>query len=232
MDIHNATEDIVLRKVHKTFDEEEGSKKVGYCTCDQCRLDVACYVLNRTVAEYVVSSRGLAYIETDRAKEIQRDVDLMRLIYEGIKQVNTAKRPHFVHAGSHEKSTPPHGPIFNYPTIMGRVFNGRNFEPIGGTSLTLLHGGELVRMVDPNWQNPCALVQSTAGRYAFWPASEPAESAAATKIVEFEIVGEASGFEKFRYTFSMTLNAESEPATVFSMQRTIKLADQFMFPKE
>jgi competence protein ComFB len=66
MEIHNTTEDMVLSIVHDIFDaiEKEG-KPDRPCTCYQCRLDTACYVLNRISPKYVVSSRGVARAESD-----------------------------------------------------------------------------------------------------------------------------------------------------------------------
>jgi competence protein ComFB len=232
MEIHNAAEDIVLAKVHEIFDEEERVKSVGYCTCGQCRLDVACYVLNRISPEYVISGRGLAHAEIGRAATFQREVDLVRLVHEGITQVSKTKRPHFPHTGGRVEKVQFDGPAYNFPTVIGRIFNGKNFEPMSGIALTLFRGGSMVAMVDANWQNPCTLVAATAGTFIFWPAPEKAESLSGTKTVDFELVSTPENYEEFRYFFTVALSAETEASSVFSMQRTFKLPDLFIFPKE
>jgi competence protein ComFB len=232
MEIHNAAEDIVLVNVDEIFDEEERTKSVGYCTCGQCRLDVACYVLNRISPEYVVSGRGLAHAEIGRTATFQHEVDLFRLIHEGITQVSKTKRPDFPHTSEKKRRPMVEGPAYNFPTVIGRIFNGKNFEPMSGISLTLLRSGSAAAMVDANWQNPCTLVPSTAGTFIFWPAPEKAESLSGTKTVDFELVSAPDGYEEFRYFFTVALSAEPEATAVFSMQRTFKLPDLFIFPKE
>ncbi|HRZ64078.1 MAG TPA: late competence development ComFB family protein, partial [Spirochaetia bacterium] len=65
MEIRNLMEDAVKAVVDELFELEAKDQRLGYCLCDQCRLDVACYVLNRIKPEYIVSSRGLAYSEKE-----------------------------------------------------------------------------------------------------------------------------------------------------------------------
>ena len=99
MKIHNLMEDIVLDKLHEIFDEEELTTfNNGFCTCYQCRLDVACYVLNRIQNKYVTSSRGLAHLRTEYQTNLQKSADLVSMIHDGIKQVSSTRRPHSNHS--------------------------------------------------------------------------------------------------------------------------------------
>ena len=68
MDIHNLMEDIVLDTVNELFDAKVQGASSVWCTCRQCRMDVACFVLNRLKPEYVLSGRGGAYSEIDYAR--------------------------------------------------------------------------------------------------------------------------------------------------------------------
>ena len=77
MDIRNIMEDAVKVLVEELFEREDREKRLGYCTCDQCKLDVQCYVLNRVKPEYIVSSRGLAYSEKEGLDKVQRRADLI-----------------------------------------------------------------------------------------------------------------------------------------------------------
>ena len=65
MDVHNTVEDIVITRVDEIFKtlDEEGNKK--FCTCNQCRLDVICYVLNRLRPHYIVSHKGASRAHRD-----------------------------------------------------------------------------------------------------------------------------------------------------------------------
>ena len=75
MEIRNLMEDAVLAAVGELFELEEKDPRLGLCTCGQCRLDVACYVLNRIKPEYILSGRGLAYSERDMLEKVQRLFD-------------------------------------------------------------------------------------------------------------------------------------------------------------
>ena len=50
--LHNLTEEIVLRQSDKLI------PLYDCCDCQNCRLDIASYALNRLPAKYVVSTQG------------------------------------------------------------------------------------------------------------------------------------------------------------------------------
>jgi competence protein ComFB len=222
-------EDIVLEKVNEIFDEEIRTKTYGYCTCNQCRMDVACYVLNRVQPQYMLSSRGLAHLRTDYQDDLQKAADLMSVINDGIKIVSSTQRPHTGELITHEQPTPA-GPFFNFPTIMGRLFNGKNFEPIRDISVSLLSQGEIVQMVNHNWQNPYPIVGKTAGNYSFWPYPASASSAGEKTIFEFELFIEESPYEELHHFFEFELTAEEGFNDQFHLQRTFSVEDLYLFP--
>lgn len=231
MEIHNVTEDIVLDAVNEIFDEIEREGKPNRpCTCFQCRLDTACYALNRSVPRYVVSSRGVARAETDSIEKQQEEADVVSLIYEGLQKIAKSKRPHFEHQNRKDGPVLAEGPVFNFPTLVGRVFNGQNFEPMVDIDVFLLADGKLSPMLDANFQNPYRLVSNTAGTFSFWPQPVRADSVGEERKFEFAVAAAAPGLEELRHYFEVTVTSEHQVATSFNMDRTFKLPDLYLFP--
>ena len=232
MEIHNGTEDIVLRMVNEICDAIERDGKADRpCTCYQCRLDTACYALNRTAPRYVISSRGAVRVDSEPMVRQQEDADVVSLIHEGLQRVAKSLRPHFQHdAAMREAPASLEGPVFNFPTIMGRAFNGANFEPLSDIEVSLFCEGEPVAMIDPNWQNPFRLFANTAGTFSFWPVSVSAKSVGETRKFEFTVVAAGNGFEELRHFFEIEVASEARATESFSIQRTFKLPDLYLFP--
>jgi competence protein ComFB len=222
-------EDIVLEKVNEIFDEEERTKQYGYCTCKQCRMDVSCFVLNRIPPQYMISSRGLAHLRQDYQNNLQKTADLMGLINEGIKRVSKTRRPYAKHDSDIEEKH-LEGPLFNFPTIVGRIFNGNNFEPVKDIEVHLLSDGEHVEMINPNWQNPYPIVDKTAGTFTFWPHPKPAKSLKDKRVFEYELFVEEPGFDEFHHFFIIEVKAEPYFNDSFHLQQTYTLEDLYMFP--
>jgi competence protein ComFB len=204
----------------------------NFCTCSQCRLDTACYALNRTSPRYIISNRGAARAELETIARQQSEADITTLIYEGLKRVNHNQRPFFNHsedalaAGASEKRAP----VFNIPSVVGRLFDGSNFAPVSNVKIELRRNGDLVPMKDKNWQNPYNLVSQTEGTFVFWPVPIPAESADLHKIFEYSIKIEGQDFEPLTHFFKIPVMSEIQSASSFSLERTFKLPDLYMFP--
>ena len=186
MKIHNILEDIVISKVEEIFDEEAKDRVLGFCTCRQCRLDVACYVLNRSEPQYVVSGRGYAHLKSEYDEDSQKTTDITALVLEGIKKVSHSKRPFFPHSGENDEY-PEGGPFFNFPIIAGRIFDGKTFEPVSDIEVSLTSDGDLVPMKNPNWQNPYYVAESTAGTFMFWPGPVSAGSTGLQQTFQFRV---------------------------------------------
>jgi competence protein ComFB len=233
MELHNTMEDMVISKVAEIFEsiEKDGNPE-NFCTCQQCRMDTACYALNRSQPRYIVSSRGASRVVGQETHEYQqKEADLVALIYEGIKRVNHNQRPNFVHSS---KGALPEGmvnmPVFNIPTIVGRLFNGNNFSPLSDVKVELLRNGDLVAMKDGNWQNPYVLVANTEGTFSFWPNPVPALKMDEHKIFEFSIKIEGQDLETLHHFFKLPVISELQTTNTFSLHRTFKLPDLYMFP--
>jgi len=231
MELHNAIKGMVVSKVEEIFEALEKGKNPGnFCTCDQCRMDVTCYVLNRTQPRYIVSGRGASHsIETGIGQQ-QQTADITALIHEALKRVNHNLRPNSAH--SNEKSGTPDEaaiPKFNVPTIIGRVFNGNNFAPLSDASVELLWAGELVAMKNGNWQNPYNIVHDIEGSFSFWPAPVEASKAGNHKIFEYIVRVSAPEFETLTHTFKVPVASEVMTSSSFNPDRTFKLPDLYMF---
>jgi competence protein ComFB len=230
MELHNTNEDIVIAQVTDIFNALEQSENPEHiCTCDQCRMDTACYVLNRIEPRYIVSHRGAVRIEQESIANQQKDADIVAMIHEGIAQVNHNKRPSSVHNARYHSSANQHKPVFNIPTIIGRVFNGTNFSPMSGINIDLLRNGDIVPMLDNNWQNPFPLVEHSEGTFTFWPAPILAEAENEHKSFEFCVRINAPDFEELKHFFKIPVISEPKNIMAFSRDRTFKLPDLYLF---
>jgi competence protein ComFB len=228
MEIHNTMEELVIDEVNAICDSLEEEKDKNICTCSQCRQDAVCYVLNRIRPHYVMSHRGVARVNQDADQ--QSRADLTSLVYEGIKHVSHNQRPYFTHnSDSTPEETSFDTPVFNIPTIMGRVFSGLNFSPITGITVELLQNGVLSPMKDNNWQNPYVLIPNTGGSFTFWPRPAPAEKPDTRELFEFAVKIDASDFAELNHVFTIPVTSE-QLSTTFSLSRTFKLPDLYLFP--
>jgi competence protein ComFB len=101
---------------------------------------------------------------------------------------------------------------------------------MSGIQVELYRDGVLVPMKDLNWQNPYTLVQNIEGAFTFWPEPIPAESTGIHKTFEYSVKIEAPEFETLVHGFRIPVISEVHPADFFSMERTFKLPDLYMFP--
>ncbi|MDR1970291.1 MAG: late competence development ComFB family protein [Treponema sp.] len=231
MEVHNTAEDLVIARIAEVFANiEKGKNPENLCTCNQCRLDTACYVLNRTTPYYIVSNRGAARAGQETIGKQQQDADITALVYEGLRRVNHNQRPTTVHGNKQAETDSAHTPVFNIPTIVGRIFNGSNFAPISGVLVQLFRNGALVEMKDNNWQNPCVLVPNTEGTFTFWPNPIPAEEGNVHQVFEFNIKVESGEYETLNHFFKVPVISDAQAASSFSLVRTVKLPDLYLFP--
>jgi competence protein ComFB len=229
MEIHNTTEDWVIAEVNLLCDAiERDSLDKAICTCSQCRRDTICYVLNRTAPHYVVSHRGVARANQEGFDAQQNRADLTAMVYEGIRRVSHNQRPYVDHdkedAGVKIKS-----PVFNIPIIMGRVFSGLNFSPVLESIVQLLQNERIVPMKDTNWQNPYNLIPNTNGIFTFWPDPVKAEKSGVANTFQYMIKISGVNFEELSHSFTIPVISE-ESVSPFSMTRTFKIPDLYLFP--
>jgi competence protein ComFB len=233
MDIHNSSEDIVFKTVQKIFEEiEKSGNQDKYCLCEQCRTDTICFTLNRTEPHYIVSNRGFTRIDPTSIKSQQMEADITTLVYKGLRLVNHNQRPTSPHDGSNSQSHKVNNPLFDIPTIAGRIFNGISFEPIVGIEVSLYCEGELIQMRNNNWQNPFLMIASTPGAYSFWPAPIIAETPDITKDFQFSLRVKSPDYEPLNHFFSISSKSKYHTVQSYTLNRTYKLPDLYIFPPD
>lgn len=232
MDIHNLMEEVVSYRVNKLYDQVKEIKASWLtCDCDNCRLDAINYVLNRVPPKYVVSGRGVTHAK-DVMDDPQVKADIDALGLEGIRIVNSSKRP--FHSSPRKECVVENSgePVFNFPTIQGSVLEGNTFEPLIGASVTLKHDGKLVPMADATWVNPINTYASTKGTYNFWPKPVTADKIEETKKFHFTIEITAPGYDPINYSFNTNLVSEGSVRGELDTTVSLKIMDLVMFKSE
>ena len=231
MDIHNANEDIVFGAVQKIFDEiQNNGNPDNFCLCYQCRIDTICYTLNRIEPHYIVSNRGFTRLDRASLKSQQMEADITSLIYKGLRLVNHNQRPTAPHDGTNHHPHRVNHPLFDIPTIAGRIFNGISFEPIVGVDVSLYCEGELIKMRNTNWQNPYTMIASTPGAYSFWPQPIVADAPDIAREFQFSLKVKSADFEPLHHFFNVSSTSKFHTAHSYALNRTFKLPDLYIFP--
>ena len=232
MDIHNTNEDLVFLSVQKIFDEIQNSGNPdNFCLCYQCRIDTICFVLNRVEPHYIVSNRGFTRIDPTSIKSQQIEADITSLIYKGVRLVNHNQRPTAPHDGSGGGIIPKiNHPVYDIPTIAGRIFDGISFEPITGIDVALYCDGELIPMRNNNWQNPFTMIPSTPGAFSFWPEPVIAETPDTNKEFKFSLRVDSPNYEPMIHFFNISSISKFHNPHSYALNRTFKLPDLYIFP--
>lgn len=232
MGLHNMMEEMVITRVNEIFDTMEKSldNMLKYCACDQCRMDIVCYTLNRVRPYYIMSNRGVSRIQREIIEHQQEIADIATLIHEGLRQVNHNRRPNFAHGSYGKKANEDNNtPVFNIPVIMGRIYDGNKFAPISDAKVDLLYDGELLHMKDGNWQNPYHMVSNTEGTFSFWPVAAEAASPDEEKVFEYTLRVTSGEFEELTHIFKVPVTSEAHVPNSFDLKRTYKIPNLYMF---
>ncbi len=229
MNVHNIMESIVIETVNEIFEDK---RKDGFemADCLQCRLDVACYVLNRIKPEYIISGRGLLHFEDNYHELLQTKVDMVTLINAGIKKVLQTKRPYYNSKETTKNISTRY--LYNFPSIIGSVLMGDNFVPAENISICLYFENTLAGMIDITWQNPFAIVKSTKGSYSFMPAPVAADEEDEERTFHFELRIEEENYDPINHFFELKLKSEKNLVTTFSIDRTFKIEGLYLFRKD
>lgn len=222
MKVQNIMESYIIKRTNALYDDfVEMKNSFLTCSCENCRLDTICYVLNRVQPKYVVSGRGMTYANLALNGQTKADIDAM--IIDGIRVVNAAKRPY--HDQRKLKETTDNKPAFIFPVFMGAVYDGHSFEPLSGVSIELSADGKLVPMEDASWENPTLTYKPAKGSFTFKPASVPAEKEGETREFNFTITIRSADYQPLIYSFTIPLTSSKEEAPFISL----KLQDSYLF---
>ena len=225
MQIHNIMEDVVIETVNDMFDMKKEALPVA--NCYQCRLDVACYVLNRMSPEYIISGRGLVHMQSNYNKRLQKSADLVALVKEGMEKVLQNQRPYYHTPQTDNKDIRP--PLFNFPAIVGRILHGTTFEPIANIAVTLYMEGKKAPMIDSTWSNPYYVVESIQGGFTFLPRPVKADQLGQKKEFAFEVRVDEADYEPINHFFTLEAESSDTLLDTFCMDRTYKTQDLYLF---
>ncbi len=224
MKIQNIMEPYVVKRVNDLYDEFASAKQSFItCDCESCRCDTICYVLNRIPVKYVVSGIGVTHALIDDDAQLRADID--SVIMDGIRIVNTAKRPY--HDKRDVNSGNLNSPAFVFPVFHGAVYDGHTFEPLPDTEVALTSDSQLVNMEDCSWSNPLKTASATKCVYSFKPAPVPAEAESITKSFSFMVTLSCPGYHELSFSITVPVTSSSQPQQFFS----IKLQDAYLFPE-
>lgn len=81
----NLMEETVLQKIDQLWPGTD------YCKCENCRMDIAAYALNRLPAQYVQSLKGKVMYRFE-STQMQREIEVTVAVSQGIEIVG--KSPH------------------------------------------------------------------------------------------------------------------------------------------
>lgn len=222
--IQNIMEPYVAKRVDALYNElSADNASFLSCSCESCRFDVVCYVLNRVPAKYVVSGRGITHAVLASDAQMRADVDA--LVIDGIRIVNTAKRPYHNERKSFDDNLS--SPAFVFPVFIGTVFDGRTFEPLTDVTIELKSEGKLVQMEDCSWSNPARTYKATKGTYSFKPAPIRIEAEDVTRNFSYTVTISAEGYQSIVFSFTVPVTSSSQQKQFFS----IKLQDGYLFPE-
>lgn len=115
------------------------------CDCENCRLDVLCYVLNRVPPKYTVSARGVNHTQREFENLKQISADVGKIVMDGIRLISSSKRPN--HDSSYMTSleminTKKQKPFFFFPILSGYVYDGTTFESLVDAKISLFVDGK------------------------------------------------------------------------------------------
>ncbi|MBS7260794.1 MAG: late competence development ComFB family protein [Treponema sp.] len=227
MNIHNSMEDAVTQDVNNLYESlKKDNIKWLKCDCESCRLDTICYVLNRTQPKYYVSERGILHNALDM-EDSQLKTDITKLAMEGIRLISgSARANHTVKSEETESET---GKLYyNFPLIMGTIYNGDNFEPLEDVSIVLKLNNEDAQMADCTWSNPAKTYKATKGSYTFWPAAIECEKEE-TKIFKLTLEISAKNFGSTIYAVELPLIPEKVKKSSLESTYSLKVKDIFLF---
>ncbi len=228
MELHNLREDDVIRVITELCNEEEQTPRFGYATGADCRLDAACYVLNRIAPRYVSSGRGLAHTISETEHDTQSKVDLIALAHEGLRRVTSVRRAYY--DAPDRDSGPGADVVYVYPAITGRIISGQSFEPAAGVSVSLTRNGTPVAMEDSRWPNPYDVTVNTRGTYTFLPRAVE-EHASDGQSTEFCIEVSGDGYETLKHYFSVPGTKKPAQAAAMGKHGEYHLPDLYVLPR-
>jgi competence protein ComFB len=230
-------EDVVLKYLNEILNQKSDT-----CKCEQCKTDMASYALNRIKPMYVVSSRGIIHTENIKREQKQEEIDVYSTVAEAVEVIsNTRRHEHDdddyddlqVESGD---MTPNYysrsGCFYNFPQIVGRIFDSSSINQIKDATITLFDGsGNTLSMFNKYWHNPFDVVSQTNGTYTFWPAPIPADRAGIQKDFQMYLAIDADGYITICKFFFIRLVSDNDLKKFIKKENIFYINDIFLNPE-
>ncbi len=220
-------EDIVIKRVNNLYDIAAAGVS---CSCENCRMDTANYVLNRIPPHYIVSGRGFTH-STGIFHDQQINADIEKLAIEGMRLVSSAKRPYHMDNKSINQEKAPRC-LFNFPRFTGTVYDGSTFEPVSGAKILLKLNEKPAQMIDVTWLNPTHTFDSTKGNYSFSVESLESQKEGELKKFTFTVEVSAPGYEDTALSFTVPLYSELTADNQRNTAYSVKIQDVILFKSD
>lgn len=232
MDVHNLMEDVVIKCLNEILD-----LKSDVCKCEQCKLDMVCYILNKTKPMYVVSSRGIIHSQNERRENNQADIDIYSLVKEAIDIISRTPRHTYEKIDQETKFAPRLSDdkfIFIFPAIVGRVMDSTTFDPASGIEVYIYQGNSdtPLSMYNNRWTNPVELVKAMDGTFTFWPCPQKADKPGIQKVFQMNIEIRKDKVTSMRKFFEITLVSTINQSGVNPGDRLYRLDDIYLTPED
>jgi competence protein ComFB len=218
-------EEIVRSTIEDLARDERAADTPRYCIQEECLIDAICYVLNRVAPRYVSSARGYAHILEDLTTDPQIAVDLVKLSHEAMQRVSSVRRSYY----DDKRDDVERGPVFNFPTITGRILDGTSFSPIGGIEVELVIDESHAEMFDARWTNPYVIDEHTKGTYLFWPKPRRCETAETARPFSCELRASGGRYEPLTHYFSIELTSGEYADEQIGLSREHRIPDLYLF---
>jgi competence protein ComFB len=192
MEIYNLMEDYVKHAIKVLLDDKE-----GICKCEQCRMDMVCYCLNKTKPRYVISSRGFVHTRNEKRENMQMNIDILALGQEAVDVISSMPRhEQKIKTDNAEVKKEIGKSYFFFPVFVGRVVD-EEFQALSNAKVTLTFAdsGEKAEMIGDYWKNPTTLVPAMDGTFSFHARPLPADEINIKKKFKFCLEIEKEGYE-------------------------------------
>jgi competence protein ComFB len=222
MELHNMMEDIVTDYLKEILEA-----KTDICSCNQCRMDMAAYALNKVMPIYIVSSRGVIHTQNKKRNDFQQDIDTYSVVMEAVEAVSKTPR----HGKMPGKQDNPAATDLNPVGESPAYFDGESMLPLTGLTVKLLtaHENKTVSMFNKRWNNPQEVVLQMEGGYSFWPLPAEALKEGIQKNFQFSIKIEKEGYETVNRYFEMILLSSPVLKNNINQQDCVRLDDIFLY---
>lgn len=222
-------EDYIKHAIKTLLEDKE-----GICKCEQCRMDMICYCLNKTRPRYVVSSRGFVHTRNEKRENMQMNIDLLALGQEAIDVISkTPRHTQKIKVEDKEVKKKNGKSYFFFPVFVGRVVD-ENFQSLTDVQVTLTFAdsGETAQMIGDYWKNPTTLVPAMDGTFSFHVCPIVAKEYEAKQKFKFCLEFKKDGYETACKYFELALISSISSREVDIAANFFQVEDVILFKED